>query len=1057
MTISTDTNTITLTDGSAASRLGPQHIIDNTTDATLHGEKTIRLAKNLVIDGFYEDTGWHYEFSDGSRFHKNSNCNWVSGLDFHGFRINGFTASIDNLGHSNPFNLGNGGSVTWRNVRIETRSSLRSDFDITNDTSTDYDIDGLEFVSNLGSGENNRLDFDVGTIRNVTLPRCNFRSGGTGTLENVRFSGLQESGVENKIFPVDNNTEFVNLEPYIESDGKRLATGFHTFTGTNKIIYFDDLIVPDYWDHTTDVIAYQGPGHIIARRTFKLLAKQGSTNLSDVRVYVENDNDESESYNNVTDVNGEIEEKLVVYDGEKTNSNNSYQIPQTIDDYQEKSIRLRRMDLNEVNFTADMSAQGVDTVQFFSIDTAYDDTIGTISGIAISGTTITLSSDNDLQKLYNYIKEWLVMEDNINVDNFVAKNGTEINIGSYDLIVDSGVTLSSTDVFKSISTDGTITNNGTIEAGFADSTGVNLTVKTNPPESLVRLEEYDSTGTTLNNTFTGISGDADSLGAYYKKLPADAIIRIYLKKWGYFFTRVDHNMADGLELDTVLTPIAHIDVESDLTAYNDESDSGITDRIYFDYDTTNNKGNWTCGEMNTSGRYIRTAALLDHRISTQDGLAFYAWFNVQTGVDVYLGGRPYTWNHDRLEINEDHVQFIRISGMSGTEISRIGVPVKSKDELTDYIAPESENSRVGFDNVAILIPVSTLEEIVDDTVQGIERNDGPLDQIKAKTDGLNFLGDDVKSTLDEELVHISQTYFNVLDRDQKRVYVYGIDKKRNPTLDWDLHGDHEDTEGLVFWRNRWRGINQLSGSQASVISYTINGVRVPSEEFDLPASLTDVQGCFIKNDDLWTFDNGTKYIEHFNLVRRSKLSTLIDASSYVENGLGLDGYADRFYVADARTDSTDTRKIIVMNSDGTHNTTASFDLPASCQRPTGVAVTARRIWVLDELSRRIFSLNHDGTNNSSEDITLDVLNTTARSVAISQGVDVASATHEILTQLDSDVTEIKKYHTNRRKVDATANTISVYDDDGTTTISVKDLTDENGNASTDNAVEETPQ
>ena len=64
---------------------------------------------------------------------------------------------------------------------------------------------------------------------------------------------------------------------------------------------------------------------------------------------------------------------------------------------------------------------------------------------------------------------------------------------------------------------------------------------------------------------------------------------------------------------------------------------------------------------------------------------------------------------------------------------------------------------------------------------------------------------------------------------------------------------------------------------------------------------------------------------------------------------------------------------------------------------------------------------------------------------------------KFLTQLDSDVTEIKKYHANRRKVDTTANTISVYDDDGTTTISVKDLTDENGNASTDNAVEETPQ
>ena len=295
-----------------------------------------------------------------------------------------------------------------------------------------------------------------------------------------------------------------------------------------------------------------------------------------------------------------------------------------------------------------------------------------------------------------------------------------------------------------------VTATGTIASGIfgmavilQDMNGNTLSLKTDPVGVILRIEEYDAAGTTLNNTYNDDTNEiTDSDGRYARQFPADAQLRIYQKKWGYLPQRTNHDMADGLELDLVLARISHIDIAQDLSAYLGESDSGIEDRIWFDYDTTANKGNWIVGEINTTGEFVKTAALLDHRLSTQDGLAFFAWFNVQDGIADHLSGNSFVWSHDKLEINEDHMQFLRIDGMTGLQSSRLGTPVVMKNGISDYEAPDSNNSQVKFDNAAINISEASLSAISNKTQTQLERDGGKLDDIDTQTSRMTFNDDD---------------------------------------------------------------------------------------------------------------------------------------------------------------------------------------------------------------------------------------------------------------------------------------------------------------------------
>ena len=423
---------ITVAEGSSSNRTTPQDIIDsNISGVSSGGRRTIIIgnALDLMINGFYEDTGWHYEMSDGSRFLKGLYCNWLSGRVYAGFRLSGFTASVDNWGHSWSFNEGDGGSVYWRNVVITTRTGARSDFSLNGD-STNYDIDGFTYDSKEGIYENTGTIFNTGVMRNINFIRTNHGVGGNGTLENFGHSGLLENGAENKIFPTENNYHFVKYKPYLESDGKRIASGFHTFSSSDgeKTIYFDDLDVPPFFDHTTDIVAYWGPGRIIGQRTFNVGIKNSLGNsLSDVNVLIKNTSDNSDSVRGV--FSGEINQLVEVYNGQKTGGG-GYTIPNIIKNYQFKNAYFFKYG-KQIN-----SILGIDMKAKEYVGNVFLLDDGSITE-PNKATVETYTSIDTAAQFYDYAKSYLVDNYDGEATTIIARSGNTIDAGNYNVSLKS--------------------------------------------------------------------------------------------------------------------------------------------------------------------------------------------------------------------------------------------------------------------------------------------------------------------------------------------------------------------------------------------------------------------------------------------------------------------------------------------------------------------------------------------------------------------------------------------------------------------------------------------
>ena len=668
-------------------------------------------------------------------------------------------------------------------------------------------------------------------------------------------------------------------------------------------------------------------------------------------------------------------------------------------------------------------------------------TISAYTGIALSGTTLTISENHTYSEIIDWLQHYAAThpeEDIVRARDFsfVTKDGSRADLGDLTLVISGNSTLTESDEYTIIETTSTIT----IEAGSAingayeDSSGVLITIKTTPDETLLRIEEYESDGTTLTQTIEGTSS-ADT-GIFRTSVAADAKLRIYAKKWGYIFDRTDHDVEDGLEVDVSLNVITHIDPSRDISDYINtpyvDSTTPIDDNIYFEYDSTNNKGNWVGGEINTSDKFIITAALLDNRITSQEGLAFYIWFNTQDEVEDHLQGQPFSWSHDRLEINEDHMQFLRMTGMDGSAITRLGVNVKNKDGLATYIAPVSSDSRVQFDNLAILVPRSTLDDLSELTQDNIERDGGLLSDVHGKTEQMNFVGDDLKATLDGESVHVQDEHYYVPDTDDDKVYVYNRNKIRNESLEWNFHADHSSVVSLVWYDELWYAIHSPSGGTVSIGVYTPHGDRQTGLEFDLPSDIVWVQAAFILNGVLHVLTNtgSARKIHKVSLATHLEITPSIDLSTHTENVHGMDYYDGFVYVTDSRDDINDPQRVVVFAIDGTHDSGKSFNLVTAQVNPTGVTVTATRIIVIDAAStpKRIFLYDHTGAHQSSEYINLVTENAHPGGISLIKTTvsDLTRVARDVKTTLDYSLADITITDETVRFDDEFGNTIATF-------------------------------
>ena len=319
--------------------------------------------------------------------------------------------------------------------------------------------------------------------------------------------------------------------------------------------------------------------------------------------------------------------------------------------------------------------------------------------LAADGLTVTINEDMDLDDLKDALTYEKVTVTNIELPTvttaFATTSGKVLDLGAIDITIAEGFNLAPGVKHTSFLTTGI--KEGDTTAPYTDSTGSTVKLNINEGSTLVRVEEYDTSDTLLNT----YRATADSDGVYSNQYDEDSTLKIYLVKNGFFFTSVEHSVSDGNELDISLVSISHVDTSLDISAFVDETATTRDEQVYFEF--SNNKGNWRWGNTTTKGKLPLTIALLYNRVSTQDGLEFFAYFAVQTGIREILGGQPFSFSHDRLEMNTTYMDIIPVPDLEHTETARCGIPVFDGSSI-EYVSPTGTGyeDNVEFDNVAVL-------------------------------------------------------------------------------------------------------------------------------------------------------------------------------------------------------------------------------------------------------------------------------------------------------------------------------------------------------------------
>ena len=159
-----------------------------------------------------------------------------------------------------------------------------------------------------------------------------------------------------------------------------------------------------------------------------------------------------------------------------------------------------------------------------------------------------------------------------------------------------------------------------------DQNGTTIVFQTSEGNTLIRIEVYNPETNEHESTVTGTS---DSSGFYSGLFDSGKTLKIFAKKFGYNFRfqQIDDTTDYTDTVNIPLDIMSHVDTGIDLDNYNDESDTSNEDKVYFNYVAS--KSQFVIGEINTSSQLRLTEALLDKRMTTQEGLHFFADYNTK--------------------------------------------------------------------------------------------------------------------------------------------------------------------------------------------------------------------------------------------------------------------------------------------------------------------------------------------------------------------------------------------------------------------------------------------
>lgn len=485
-------STITQSGGSATNRDTPQTIID-AGYGTLIGHKVIRIEnRDLTINGFYEDTGWTYVFSNNYDFYAGATCNWVSGEKRDGKYIYGAIFRLGPRSAASGHDLmANGATLFWYGVSIfsegTTGGQARSRY-ITANVNSSSEV--VLYTSDLSYLYNNFGD--TALLEFHFLGKNSLRVG-PNYGEPDKFVWVAAEDDATLLFF---NKVYTGNPGYTAGDV--VITGLEpTMTGTQKISFVNAAgtrrYILNYPTIELSRIRTTAQTHHIEFNgllNIDLAFESGVSDQSGVAVHAFSGTHDF-GLSSTSNASGEIHDVELTktyYAQNSTGGTGDTGIDltasQTITDRRDVDLALLRYDLNLVKL--DRSNVGLEgKTEISQLMTTDNNITQTTKATVDAYTTI-----ENLEKLYDRAKSWKVESANVehpSLDKLlITANGKELDLDDYDLVVDKTAAsafsvdttnkkitikaneLDDTDKFNVIETTGTVTttNGATIDDGI---------------------------------------------------------------------------------------------------------------------------------------------------------------------------------------------------------------------------------------------------------------------------------------------------------------------------------------------------------------------------------------------------------------------------------------------------------------------------------------------------------------------------------------------------------------------------------------------------------------
>ena len=1117
MTIAFNSSAITIS-GTASYETPETLLADSSITDTVAEEVSPHVLhihdRNLIINGSWDDSGWTIIFDQEKYPYSNSaSATWKSGENKNGEYINGANYIL-NVPST---------SYTERTI-VHTSSKLFW-----------YGIEFFIYLPDpLGSLNSNTACRLIVTNTNaLSIINASFSSVGKGGYFKCGTNGVVENsiffrggiylrpilGVEFDNFSIngdaDGNTDGVRVYfndgvsggsggpltiagfvPRVAASGEiRIRNGNH-FAPTGGVTRTTSL--PDCILDVTK-LRLQGDQQTVSIDTNLEITVDGITTKSGVNVGVFNaDKSHDFAIKALTNSEGVYTGKTIgdwtgyIFDS-GTDTDWLYPTSANRVDRRSKKIILRRFDLLEQITSPSIGATGkYETLVFMQDD---DKVTGTkaqaaaIAGIAINKTTeaITISEDVTTQDIYNYYKQWLALDSQLNEDDFMSIDGKTLDLGSWDLIVDSGDTLSGTDDINKINTTGDVTANGTIDVPYIDSSGVVVVLTCNQANAKIFYQIDPDDGSTDTERYV----TTDNNGKYsITGVPILSHIYVVAKKDGYDYYKTDFDPAVTSEVQLPLGSLDAVDTTISLSSYVfDPGNTSNDNNILFSYQTSG-KSFIVLGETDlapATGRQGLSRRVFDHVWGLNSGMKFLNYWN-RSGSITKLDGRPYKIARGKININKTEIDFSRLPGMTELEASYFGEYVADEDNNV-YRAPFSNHALIDFADPSDVVESTpeakrlfaiAFRKEMDDNSTKLSTIDTEIGTIKTKTDNLpdntsaklnsmdsqivvidgivdsnKVVLDKISFDADENVLaadqHSTSAKFErtlIADDEDDKVYAYNEELERDAEFDFDFHGDHQHAEGITEHKGRLYGLEGHGTNEVIIFLYSLFGVY--ERKFSLSITPQGAEDISIDDENgvevLRLLNNATtNKLLAYNLKTETEITSKDITLPGVENPLGFDIYDGHAYITDGRNSTNDPEWLrVVRLSDGGLDTSKSFNISAGGHLPTGVIVTSEFIRVVFESNRKIIDFAHNGNQIRTIDMPSEIADARGMVYIKSTPYDIKKL-EGVITKIEEKVSNVEDYTVNNTEYDPATSILSVKNKDATANLAQYDVKDENDN------------